>query len=131
VGGPAGGTGIYNDGATVTFENSTINTAGEEAFLGIQHIYYTIPGTFNMLYVNNSEIYTCKVDPTLCNTILASLGGGTGFQQPFVYVGSSLLWGGNVNPGLPNISCMWVHDENYNGFGWPAMGPVPANPACP
>jgi hypothetical protein len=131
VGGPAGGIGILNDGGTVTFENSTINSADEEALIGIQHIYYTLPGTFNMLYVNNSEIYTCKVEPTLCNTILASLGGGTGFQQPFVYVGSSLLWGGNVNPGLPNISCMWVHDENYNGFGWPVMGPVPANPACP
>ncbi len=127
-----GGTGIINNGATVSFENSTINHAGAEAFYGIQHLYYTNPGTFNKLYVNNSEIYTCSVeDPTECNTITAALSGGDMLQLPFVFIGSTLLWGNQVTPGLPIITCMWVHDEHWNGFGWPAIGTDPGNSTCP
>jgi hypothetical protein len=129
---PQGGWGIYNNGATVTFENSTINSAGDEAFVGIQHLYYTYPGTFNTLYVNNSEIYTCPEEPVMCNTIAAVQNDGLPpFQGSFVYVGSSLLWGGMALPPFPITSCIWVHDEIYNGFGWPAMGPIPFNFFCP
>ena len=128
--GSGGGTGIVNNGATVTFQNSTINSAGEEAYLGIQHTYYTDPGTFNQLYINNSEIYTCLTEP-LCYTIEGIDGSGAGFQAPFVNIGASLLWGAPVFPGYPVEKCQWVYDETYTGFGWPAMGAIPVSYFCP
>lgn len=131
-----GGLGIANRGGTITFENSTINTEGEVASVGIYHEYSLggpgIPPWLPNLYVNNSEIYTCRME-SYCVTVYAREITGQGVAPGIAFIGSTLLWGGSVVPagGMPAIQCMWVHDEGYIGYGWPAMGPVPASFVCP
>jgi hypothetical protein len=125
-----GGIGLMIDGATVTLENSTINSKTDPAFNGIAHIFHDTP--FNRLWVDNSEIYTCE-EPT-CATIQVIPAGAP--VMPPASVSSTLLWGGPVMPGFPFLTCMWVTDENYTGYGWPAMpdsegGIDPSSPICP
>ena len=123
-----GGIGIYNDGGVVAFENSTVNSSVGLAYMGLAHIYYD--STDNQLFINNSEVYTCD-DTSGCAPIYLHMPGSDPLI-PVIHVSSSLLWGATVTAIDPvSIQCLWVTDENYNGFGWPAMGTVAADYACP
>jgi hypothetical protein len=123
------GRGIYNYGATLYFENSTINSPGKVAYQGIEHDYLLDTGTINKLYVNNSEIYTC-LDDENCNAVTV-LGSGGSEQETFGFISSSLIWGLPVSNAYPITRCLWVTDENYVGYGWPAMGTILADYTCP
>ena len=83
--------------------------------MAIVHIYDV--GTSNNFWVNNSEIYVCEGSP--CSTI--TLTNIPAIPQLFFWVSSSLLWGAPVSSNYPYMQCMWVTDEAYIGYGWPAM----------
>jgi hypothetical protein len=127
-----GGVGMLNNRGNVTFENGTINDRQDVAYMGIAHVYDAI--TNNQLWVNSSEVYTCN--DSQCSTIYLVPIGALPPTPPVIWIGSSLLWGAPVAPpGSPFLRCMWVNDENYVGFGWPAMagpgGGVVASYVCP
>ena len=118
---PVGGVGIVNDGGQVVFENGTIGSTDQLTFIGIAHYVYAVPA-WNTLYVNNSEIYSC-VDPfSSCTTVITLPGpvGGNLPQSPVAFIGSTLLWGNSVSPGMPVEQCAWVHDDAWGLFPGPA-----------
>ena len=123
------GRGIYNYGATLYFENSTINSPGKVAYKGIEHDYFLDTGTINKLYVNNSEIYTC-LDDENCDAVTVLGSGGSG-QETFGFISSSLIWGLPVTNAYPITRCLWVTDENYVGYGWPDINGSGADYGCP
>ncbi len=135
-----GGLGILNDGGGLRLENSTINDERLPAFNGIAHYFYGA----NYLTINNSEIYTCRDTfykdepptplPFPCFTV--QVIPYTSPTIPVAKIGSTLLFGGHAIPPNPVTQCISVHDEVYNGFGWPTMGDsggdtIFASPVCP
>jgi hypothetical protein len=123
-----GGVGVYVEEGALVMENGKINNEMYHAsYMGVALQYASEFG--NIAYINNSEIYSCLED--YCHPVAVNHDDPATVYGTVAAITSTLLSGGPVNRPPNAFRCMWVTDEEYDGYGWPDMGPVLASHVCP
>ena len=112
------GVGIFFEGGTLDMENTTINDKRDASFIGIAFVRdFSVN---NSAYIDNSEIYSCVEE--YCHTVSVNHDDQEMPAGTIVHISSTLLHGGPVNWDSNPFKCMWVTDEDYDGYGWPSNG---------